>query len=214
MATGNSNAIYTAGEMQNTGAFSFNTTNVNVVSYIPSLDMCPTKALITAAVRTGYTVTIPTSYNAKQLVRWWDVDWKKNIGKLTIRLYSSSYLTSQGDSSLWLVHFGSRPQFTDTKIHENASYLYCQADANNGGFNSSTTSITMTLITYETPTWPTSGTNLVFLSYVCYTNDGGAAVLNGFYTSSEASQLNSGTNVTAGTWFTVTYVSAENWHDY
>jgi len=205
MATNNSNAIYMAKEMQDGGTFLFRDT-------IPK--MCPTKAQITVAAKTGYTLTIPTSYHAKQLVPSKDWSMTKNIGKLTINISPSPYLNGQGDSSLWLVHFGSRPQFTDTKIHENASYLYCQADANNGGFNSSTTSITMTLITYETPTWPTSGTNLVFLSYVCYTDDGGAAVLNGYYTSSEASQLNSGTNVTAGTWFTVTYVSAENWHDY
>lgn len=214
MATGSSYAIYTAREMQSTGAFSFNTTNVNVVSYIPSLDMCPTKALITAAVRTGYTVTMPTSYNAKQLVPWRDVDWEKKIGKLTIRLYSSSYLTSNGDTSTWLAHFGSRPIFNDTGISQDAIYVYCTTTANTGSFNSSTTSITMELRTYETPTWPTSGTNLVYLSYVCSSTNGGTAVLNGYYTYTEASQLNSGTNVTAGTYFSTTYVSMEDWYPY
>jgi len=191
MATDNSNAIYTAGEMQNTGKFSFNTTNINNASYIPSLDMCPTKAQITAAAKTGYTLTISTAYNAKQLVPSKDWSMTKNIGKLTIHFYTSA-LTSNTVLNGWRYTTSTLPSLKYSSLETGTSIFYCSPGTLNSTY---TTGATLTLNTSKHSTWPI-GSYLCYLVYICTTQTG-YAVLSGYYEPSEASQLNSGTNVEA-----------------
>jgi len=193
MATGATNGIPTARELENTGAFSFNTTNANVLSYVPSLDMCPTRQTILAAIKSGYGAEISTTYSNGRLVPYNAIQWQKNVGKLTISLLNTPPY-SLNDYMMIAIKYSTNTSYLPSK------YSDLNSLSNLSGALINT--FTNTSVTIYFPSWSAYTQNIrIYYSWETFSTQ--SIYLYGNVTSAQLSSLKNGTNITiTGYWTT------------